>query len=344
MRKIILTLDSSQMGGIETHVLTLAAHLSDEGYDVEVWFIKQYQGNLLYQFLDEHNVSYRFCGSVKGYWLQLWRHRHGIILHTHGYKAGIVGRVFARTMKIPVLSTYHSGDVGTGKLRFYTWLDQLTARLGERIAVSQPIKEMLPKGTKMIPNFINVAQPRVKSNALQPLRVAFVGRLSKEKGPDQFCKMAADWHSDRPVEFVVYGDGPQRTRLLEEFSDRVRFKGYVNMKKHWQNVDVLCISSRYEGLPYVALEAMALGIPVVSFAVGGIGDLISEPSLGWLVEAGNIAKLKQALTQWYDLSDSDKICLSQNVREKIRKQYSTAALVPSIEAIYRSYKKAECNE
>jgi glycosyltransferase involved in cell wall biosynthesis len=169
------------------------------------------------------------------------------------------------------------------------------------------------------------------------LQIAFVGRLSMEKGPDQFCRLADIWHSEKPVEFVVYGDGPERQILAAEYQDRINFKGHVNMKAHWQNVDVLCISSRYEGLPYVALEAMALGIPVVSYDVGGIGDLISDPSLGWLVEAGNIAKLKQALSNWYDLPLERKAHLSQNVQQKIRSQYSASALVPSIEAIYQSY-------
>jgi glycosyltransferase involved in cell wall biosynthesis len=342
MRKIILTLDSAQMGGIETHVLTLAIYLSDKGYDVAVWFFKEYPGHPLYQALAQHNIDYLFCGSTVGYWWQLNRNRQDIILHTHGYKAGIVGRVFAKIFRIPVLSTYHSGDVGTGKLRFYSYLDRLTARFGDRIAVSELIKETLPPDTQMIPNFIsmttrNRVYPAQKATSTKPLRVAFVGRLSVEKGPDQFCQLAAMWHSEKPIEFVVYGDGPEREQLAAEYQSCVEFKGHVNMKDHWQSVDVLCISSRYEGLPYAALEAMALGIPVVSFEVGGIGDLISDPSLGWLVYPGDVAQLKLALCSWYELSAERKANLSNNIREKILHHYSTAALVPSIEAIYQRY-------
>lgn len=348
MRKVILTLDSSKMGGIETHVLTLASYLSEQHYDVEVWFIHAYQGNPLYQLLDKQQINYRFCGSLKGYWQQLRRQRHNIILHTHGYKAGIVGRVMAKLQGIPVLSTYHSGDMGRGKVWFYSLLDQLTAGLADRIAVSDPIKKRLPQGTKMIPNFIDVAKKgrteRIEEGTLfKPLQVAFVGRLSVEKGPDQFCQMAAMWYSENPaefkppVDFVVYGDGPERAQLASDYQGTVQFKGHVNMKDHWQNVDVLCISSRNEGLPYAALEAMALGIPVVSFDVGGIGELISDPSLGWLVEAGDVVQLKQALADWYALPLQGKVELSKNVREKVRRQYSTAALVPAIEAFYRSY-------
>lgn len=341
MRKIILTLDSANMGGIETHVLTLAKHLQQQGYPVQVWFIRQYRSNPFYALLDENQINYHFCTSLSHFWHKLRQHRKKIILHTHGYKAGIIGRLFAKLLGIGVLSTYHSGDLGQGRLRLYSYLDILTARLAACIAVSDLIKKRLPSNTQMIPNFVSVADEPVKQiEQKNGLQVAFVGRLSQEKGPDRFCQLAQMWHQQSKidktdVEFVVYGDGPERRTLQDEFNGEVIFKGHVDMKSNWQAVDVLCISSRYEGLPYVALEAMALGIPVVSFDVGGIGDLISDSSLGWLVEAGNLEQLKKALDNWYGLSIEDKHQLSDNVRDKIRRSYSTAALVPSIERIYQ---------
>ena len=284
-----------------------------------------------------------------------------IIVHTHGYKAGIIARVFARLLGIPVISTYHSGDLGSGKLRVYSFIDHLTARLGDCIAVSDPIKAMLPNKAEMIPNFVEVAAPvpaqslanfkqylRNKTETIKPFQVAFVGRLSHEKGPDQFCAMAQKWQQQnatdngQAVEFMIYGDGPDRDELSLQHQNLIRqgqlkFKGHVAMVDHWSDVDVLCISSRFEGLPYVALEAMARGIPVVSFAVGGMGDLISDSSLGWLVKAGDIEQLQQAITQWVQLPTDDKTRLGENVREKIRQNYSTSALVPRIEAFYRGY-------
>ncbi|MFT4925755.1 MAG: glycosyltransferase involved in cell wall biosynthesis [Phenylobacterium sp.] len=357
MDKIVLTLDSAQLGGIETHVLTLATDLVKRGYELEVLFIKAYPGNCLYQALSDNGIDYSFAGSVKGYWQALRQQRNNSILHTHGYKAGILGRVFSKLLGIRVISTYHSGDLGSGKLRFYSYLDQMTAGLAQCIAVSEPIKARLPATTEMIPNFVEVkahsedeSEDEAEQNrqdtlhttpSTKPLQVAFVGRLSVEKGPDRFCQLAAMWFSDkstddnRALEFVMYGDGPEREQLTTSFDPLVKFKGHVDMKEHWCDVDVLCISSRYEGLPYVALEAMARGIPVVSFDIGGIGDLICDPSLGWLAKPDDINSLKQALHDWYTLSAVDRGLLAKNVRQKIYQDYSTAALVPGIEAKYR---------
>lgn len=346
-RKIILTLDSAHMGGIETHVLTLANYLIEQHYPVEVWFIHRYKDNPLYNELKKHNITFHFAGSTKNYWRMIREQRKHIILHTHGYKAGILARIFAKINRVPVLSTYHSGDLGQGKLRVYSQIDIWTARLGESIAVSSKIQQWLPSSAHLIENFVAIAeqgensQKPYKNRALQ---VAFVGRLSHEKGPDLFCRLARLWHNsearqedEKPVEFVLYGDGPMRSELIEQYNKQVQFKGHVNMSDYWSSVDVLCISSRYEGLPYVALEAMARGIPVVSFDVGGIAKLIDSQALGWLIEAGNMGKLLQAFEHWYQLDEQQKQTLSNNVQQKIYQQYSTHALVPRIEAIYQRF-------
>ena len=54
-------------GGIETQVQTLAVYLAQQGYEVEVLFIKSFQGNPSYQALSDNNIKFCFAGSVKGY-------------------------------------------------------------------------------------------------------------------------------------------------------------------------------------------------------------------------------------------------------------------------------------
>ena len=92
--------------------------------------------------------------------------------------------------------------------------------------------------------------------------------------------------------------------------------------------------SRAEGLPLVALEAMSRGIPVISFAVGGLVELIHQPQLGWLVAPGDIDGLKKALHQWYAMDHTEKTGLSEAVQQQIRNGYCADSLVPAIEALY----------
>lgn len=345
-RTVILTLDSAHLGGIETHVFTLAKHLQSRGYPIQVWFMAHYQDNPLYKMLEQQKITYQFCDSSTAYWHKLRQTKDKIVLHTHGYKAGIVARIAAKLYGIPVLSTFHSGDLGRGKLRLYSQIDLWTAWIGKSIAVSDIIKGWLPKTAKLIPNFVNVPEPTVSrpsKSENKVLQVAFVGRLSHEKGPDLFCQLAESCQQlmrqeqqpeQQAVEFVLYGDGPDRTTLIDQFHQHVQFKGHVKMQEHWQNVDALCISSRFEGLPYVALEAMSLGIPVITFDVGGLKSLIDSPQLGWVVEAGNIQALKDAIEQWYQLTRPQREAQSLLLKDKIHKFYSTDALIPQIEQLY----------
>lgn len=348
-RTIILTLDSAHLGGIETHVLTLAKHLHNRGYQVQVWFMREYQTNPLYKLLEQQQITYQFCTTTKQYWQKLKQAKEQIVLHTHGYKAGIVARIAAKLYGIPILSTFHSGDLGRGKLRVYSQIDLWTAHFAKSIAVSNIIKGWLPQSAQLIPNFVEVPEPTVSrpsKGSNKTLQVAFVGRLSHEKGPDTFCELARlfeqqqeqlatkDKQNEQPVEFVLYGDGPDRTELIDQYHPHVQFKGHVKMQEYWQHVDALCISSRFEGLPYVALEAMSLGIPVITFDVGGLKNLIDSKALGWVVEAGNIQALKHAIEQWYQLNGQQREAQSLLLKEKIHQHYSTDALIPKIEQLY----------
>ena len=91
MRKIIMTVDSAHMGGIETHVITLTKYLSLRGYQVEVWFFNKYANNPMYGLLEEHRINFRFVGSVKNFWRQVKAQKKDIIVHTHGYKRVLSG-------------------------------------------------------------------------------------------------------------------------------------------------------------------------------------------------------------------------------------------------------------
>ena len=239
---IILALDSADMGGIETHVLTLASQLAERGRRVKVCFFKRYQGHPMYDMLAKAHIEFGFAGGVEGFWRYLRAHRGVAQLHTHGYKAGVVGRVFAKWLDIPVVSTFHSGDLGQGKLRLYSMLDLFTARLGKAIAVSNDIRERLPKNTQVIPNFVPLQALRsVNQGVRYQANIGFVGRLSHEKGPDNFCKLAESC-ADLGVQFTLYGDGPMRSDLTAKWGHVTKFKGRVPMAEYWHEVDVLCIS------------------------------------------------------------------------------------------------------
>ena len=257
------------------------------------------------------------------------------LLHTHGYKAGILGRIAAKLLNVPVASTFHNGDPGEGIVRLYTLLDRLTSIFSENIAVSNEIAARFNKKPVQINNFINQPGRQVKNGN----DVAFAGRLSYEKGPDQFLQLAKHV-SDQS--FRIYGSGPMESTLKAQEIPNTHFMGQVSgMNDQWQFVDLLCITSRHEGLPMVALEAMANGVPVISFDLGALPDLIEQGVNGWIAPQGDIQEMSKLVKLWFSLPAPVKSEIRNACRKTIAGSYSYKAVLPQVIEVYaRAAKRA----
>ena len=329
-KEIWQLLDSSNLGGIETHVMELTAALCRKGLKTRIVFLKNHGEHPILPLLREKRLPYKI---LKGSLIDLireivlWRPK---LMHTHGYKAGIIGRFAGITTHIPVISTFHSGEPGIGKVRLYNQLDRKTAFLArEIIAVNTQIAAHLPDRTHVINNFVEVFG-KSKKLVKNP---AFVGRLSYEKGPDIFCKLA----NLIPMEqFTIYGDGPMK-KELKNIYQTVEFAGQkISMSDHWQEIGILCITSRHEGLPLAALEAMSHGIPVLAFAVGGLTTLIDQGRNGWTVEPGDIGEFAQKLKHWNKLNSVQIQKMSDNAIKTVKTRFSSQAVIPEFIQLYES--------
>lgn len=326
---IWLLLDSRGFGGVESHVATLAAALQDAGLPVRVVLLKDHGPHPLGPPLARLGIP---CDVLAGGWRGLRAALAAAppaLLHTHGYKVGVFGRIAARLGRFPCVSTYHAGEPGPGMVRYYNILDRATARLaGGIVAVSAPIARRLPRRTRTIDNFVPLAPPP----RTWAREAAFVGRLSEEKGPDLFCALS---ESLPDLDFVVYGDGPMRP-ALESAYPRVRFAGQQpSMEAVWGEIGLLCMTSRHEGLPMAALEAMAHGIPVAAFAVGGLPGLIAHGHNGWLAPPLEVAAFAAAVGAWAGLDADGRRAFSAAARSTIAARYTPQAVLPRLLAVYR---------
>lgn len=325
--------DSRDSGGIESHILELSSWLITNNIKSEVVFLNDHGTHPLKEQLNQAGVIW----SIKETWSNLMmkiKANNGL-LATHGYKAGIFGRLMAKIYKVPVVSTYHSGDLGKGKLYLYSKLDDLTAGIADQVfCVSKEIQRRLPVKSNLIANFTQLANPPQKLGS----KVAFVGRLSQEKGPDSFVHIASEAllrvNTQLSKEQIcLYGQGPMQNELSAHYP-KEWFAGYSKMSEHWHDIGLLCITSRYEGLPLVALEAMAHGIPVMSFNVGALPQLISEDKDGWIIENQNHHAFIEKLVQWSQINEEQRWVLSKNTQQKIQRQFSSDTLIPQILSIY----------
>ena len=322
-------IDSRSPGGIETHVLNLSKWLNKNGYRSQVIFLKDHGEHPLKQQLTDEGISWQCLNGYKAL-IHLITHSP-CLLSTHGYKAGIIGRVIGKCCKTPVVSTFHSGDLGAGRLKLYSYLDSLSAVLADRaISVSPEIAARLPISSNQIMNFITPqSMPVERGN-----QIAFVGRLSPEKGPDSFARITAQLSQlGQPANFHIYGDGPMADALKQGYP-HLSFHGHVDMDEHWQNIGLLCISSESEGLPLAALEAMTRGIPVASYRIGALPQLISHNKSGWLIPPGDETIFQSVIERWILSSGTKKAEISVNAHQQASRHFSDDAICPSILQMY----------
>jgi glycosyltransferase involved in cell wall biosynthesis len=138
----------------------------------------------------------------------------------------------------------------------------------------------------------------------EPPRILTVGRLSAEKGHGVLLdavRLLHDRGVDVRVEFV--GSGPMHDELAERardagLADLVHLAGELppsEVNRRLRDADVFCLPSFAEGLPISIMEAMAVGVPVVSTYVGGIPELVRDGITGRCVPAGRADLLADAI-------------------------------------------------
>lgn len=295
-------IDSRNFGGIETHILELCLLLKNKNIKNKVIFISKYKNNELRNKLLEEEIEYEeetILKNIEKY--------PNAIFHSHGYKANIYNKIIKLKHKQKTICSYHSGEKQRGKLYIYELFDKKTAFLSDKtIAISHLIKKQLnSKKTKVVYNFI-FKEPNFKNNT-KILNFSFVGRLSIEKNPKDFIRIANE-NKEKKLNFNIFGDGKLKKIIKNE--DNIKNYGYTkDQEKIWNNTDVLLITSNYEGLPYILIEALSHGLIVVSYKVGEIPNIIKNKENGFL--ANNLEEMNDIIEKIQKLDDNTKNKIKQ---------------------------------
>jgi glycosyltransferase involved in cell wall biosynthesis len=141
-------------------------------------------------------------------------------------------------------------------------------------------------------------------------RLVAAGRLTAQKGFDVLIDAMKVVHQALPaVRLTILGEGALKSDLKAQaerqgLSEVVQFAGFQsNPYPYFKHADLFVLSSRYEGLPNVILEALVLGTPVVAVdCPGGVREVLDGCALGWLVSDPDAMKLGQAIISALDSS------------------------------------------
>ncbi len=118
-------------------------------------------------------------------------------------------------------------------------------------------------------------------------------------------KMVRDWGIDGYLVFIGEGHLPEEKRyevLLRKLIKELKLDGYVyfmgyqnNVLSYMKAMDVLILTSKYEGLPNIAVEAGIVGRPLVAFKVCGISEVLQNEETGYIIEQGNVKAMAERL-------------------------------------------------
>lgn len=258
---------------------------------------------------------------------RLFRRERPDVVHTHSSKAGILGRWTARLAGVPVIfHTAHGfgfNDFQRPSTRaFYLWLERVTtkitsqlvvvsyanARKGEQEGVFSRNHWILCRDAISVEEFMKPGPRRHKLEEWGIPRdkvvVGMVACMKPQKSPVDFVDVAAEvLAKTAQAHFVIAGDGELRPAVEE----RIRHHGIGrhmtllgwqrDMPEVYRNLDVVVLTSLWEGLPCVFSEAMASELPIVATDVDGAREAVVHGETGFLYEPHDIHGMAASVLQ-----------------------------------------------
>jgi glycosyltransferase involved in cell wall biosynthesis len=173
--------------------------------------------------------------------------------------------------------------------------------------------------------------------------IAFVGRISKEKGVEELIKSFSIFRqSNKDWILEIVGSGPQmkevKAMLFQDESRKaIRLREWIehkDMNNFLNTIRILVLPSATEGLPNILLEAMASGCIVAATCVGGVQDLVRSGDNGFLIHDRSPSTIAKTLLHIVDVDQLN--CISQNARSTVQDNFSIKASVSRFKIIFRN--------
>ncbi len=266
------------------------------------------------------------------------------IVHCHGGRAAFF-RSFAKQI-VPTVYTVHGFHFASKESKVSRALGWMGERRSIRscdhaVFVADFDRELaetahlLPEGKPhtVIHNGIPVPQ---RTEPGEPLGIGFLGRLVFQKHPELFVEMIEHLPD---VKAVIVGGGELESAVRDEIatrglSERVTMLGEADHAmaiNYLARMEVLVMTPRWEGLPLLPLEAMHLGVPVVSTPVGGVPEVVRHEETGLLAEtAEDLAAAVRRIRSDIGL----KMQLIRRAKDVAATEFSEATMLTALQGVY----------
>jgi len=377
--KIVRIITRLNIGGPALHAILLNEGLNDGEFDSRLIAGRcdKDEGDMAY-LADEKGIGLVVIPQLKreiDIWndliafiriFKLIRKEKPHIVHTHMAKAGVLGRLAATLLRVPVkVHTFH-GHVfhsyfGAAKTKTFLFIEKVIARFTDRIiVVSVKIKDEICERFKLtekekisviglgldLKHFENKNGNGFKKKLginKDALLVGIIGRLTAVKNHRLFLDAIGLLKEEVPdlnAKFLIIGDGELREELENyatalNIKDWIRFVGWQkDMPAAYADLDIVALTSFNEGTPLALIEAAASQKAVIATSVGGVPDLIENEKTGLLINSNDPLQLKDAILTL--LRDEQlRKRLGQAGRLHVSDSYSKERLIKDIRDFYK---------
>ncbi len=368
-KRVLHIRDSGGMFGGERVILTLGRNMDREVFECSLVCMDRGDGRCgpLMEAAERSGIrvdSVRVRGRIDlkaiRFLRRFIRENEIDLIHTHDFKSDFYGVLATRGMQVRRVATAHGSTRDSFVKRLYLSFNEKLVYpcFDTIIAVSEDLQPRLeggrlkPEKIRVIQNGLDIGVLDVCGGGFEPPlprpgnrdhRVfAVIGRLYPDKGHAFFLHAFETLSHEFPdITGLIVGDGPERERIQSSIhalgiEERVFCCGVrKNMRLVYDSIDYLVIPSLTEGLPYVMLEAMACGIPVLATAVGDIPLLISDGLTGYLVNPGNVTGLTRRMRDLIVRPEAAK-AMAQEGRRLVNERFSAPSMVGKTQELYLS--------
>ncbi len=364
IKRIVHIIDDLHGGGAQQQLYELVRNLPKDEWDPIVISLSQEKLQLADQF-EQAGISVQ-CIHQQGKWSWscFWELVHTLralnadVVHTWLFTADLYGRLASRWLgQACVISSIRS--VQTDKPKHYVWVDRFLKNITHKFIVNADIIQPVMherEGVSFdkiktvhngidLENFISNGHAQTVREELGLSRddqvIGIVSRLMPVKDPMTFLLAARAVHQEMPqVKFVIVGDGELSEELQSHVQDwglqgQVIFTGFRQDRARLLSaMDIVALSSLYEGCSNAILEAMAVGKPVVATDVGGNRELVRVGKSGYLVRAQDPKAMADVFKQLLR-DDALRIKMGHMGRQLVEENFTLEQLVRKTSKVYR---------
>jgi len=361
IHNILHIIGGGEIGGAEQHVISLLKGIDRTRFNPHLLCLTHgpFSNLALENKIPTQTCSMRYpldLSPLPNLIRYTQQHRINLV-HTHGSRANLLGRLGAKWLGLPSLTTVHSSlahdYLSPWSARIALGLDRLTLPLTSGIiTVSDYLaEEVAARGGKNIVTIYN-GQPPISfddpSFSRQQFRkqwdipadalvLGTIGRLHPTKGQTHLIETAGRLRCRFPnLHLLLIGDGPIRQNLEVELKRKTipyTLTGYLPQAyEALPAMDIFVLPSISEGMGLVLLEAMQAGVPIVASAIGGIPEVIRAGKDGLLVPSGDVTGFTAACTSILENPDLAKSLVHSG--QDRWPMFSMASMLHKTEQVY----------